>query len=260
MRSKSARISEAWLVGVLAKAGRPLVRRFSELARESLISPGSWRCLEIVYRNKPRRLLDYYFLRSQSARGARSRLRVLQAAIRDSIRCFSGTATPISIISLGSGPGREVLDSLPIGPDGTWVEGTCVDKDPAALRYAREMANKRGLDGRAQFVRANALRLSGLTGYDVGVVSGLLDYFETQTAVALLERLRGCLSPGGIALVANMRRHRLASTMRVLGNWKLVYREPDELERLLVRAGFGQVECWLEPEGVFCIARGIFEP
>ena len=55
--------------------------------------------------------------------------------------------------------------------------------------------------------------------------------------------------------VANMRRHYLASTMSVLGDWHLVYRDPEEVEGILVESGYEQIEVWLEPEEIFCIGR-----
>jgi len=87
------------------------------------------------------------------------------------------------------------------------------------------------------------------------VLSGLLDYLDSGAAVSILTRVRERLLPGGVVLVANMRRHNMASTMSVLGNWRLVYREPPEVERLLVESGYAGINVWLEPEKVFCIAE-----
>ena len=60
---------------------------------------------------------------------------------------------------------------------------------------------------------------------------------------------------GGIILLANMRWHGLARTMSVLGNWGLVYREPDEVEDLLLASGYEEIKVWLEAEKVFSIGK-----
>ena len=91
---------------LIAKLGRAVIRHLSDLARESLKQPGSWRCLEIVYRNEPRTLLDRFFLSSRSARGARNRLRILQEEICKCIEQHSRFGNPVKIINFGSGPGQ----------------------------------------------------------------------------------------------------------------------------------------------------------
>lgn len=73
--------------------------------------------------------------------------------------------------------------------------------------------------------------------------------------MAVLKKVRCMLVPRGTVLVANMRRHSLARVMSVLGNWSLIYREPDDLKRALVDTGYEDVRVWLEPEGVFCFAK-----
>ena len=97
---------------LMAKLGRPVIRRLSDLASESLEEPGSWRCLELVYRNQPAKLLDRFFLGSRSARGARNRLQILKDEICKAIEERMHLHNPVRLISFGSGPGHEVLGCL----------------------------------------------------------------------------------------------------------------------------------------------------
>jgi len=53
-----------------------------------------------------------------------------------------------------------------------------------------------------------------------------------------------------------MRLHNLAWVMSVFGNWNLVYREPEEVERILAESGYEEITVWLEPEEIFCIGKG----
>jgi len=241
---------------VIARLGRLIIRHLSELACESLKQPGSWRCLEIIYRNEPRKILDYFFLNSRSARGARNRLRILQEEICSCVKQHNRISNPVKLISYGSGPGHEILGCFERFQDDRTVEATCVDKEPSALEYGRLLATQRGLNNRIEYVQANVLRMTPeVAGHHVAVLSGLLDYFNFETAVSVLKMIREQLLPGGTVFVANMRQHYLASTMSLLGNWNLVYREPKELESILQECGYEGIEVWPEPEEVFCIGR-----
>lgn len=246
---------------VIAKLGRPIIRRISELARESLNEPGSWRCLEMIYRNQPAKLLDRVFLSSRSARGARSRLNVLEDEICRAIERRATLRNPVKLISFGSGPGHEVLDCVDHLRTKVVVQGTCVDKERDPLEYGRKLAIQMGLDDCVTYRQGNVLRTDwAIDRYDIGVMSGLIDYFDFETAVSVLDKVRQTLFPAGVVFIANMRRHSLASVMSVLGKWTLVYREPDEVEELLAASGYEQPKVWLEPEGVFCIGMGTKSP
>lgn len=251
IREHSGRISR-----LIARVGRPIIRRLSDLACESLKQPGSWRCLEIVYQNKPRTLLDHFFLSSRSARGARNRLRVFQEEICKCIEQRANVSNPVKLISFGSGPGYEVFDCVERFRGNVAVEATCVDREPSALECGRLLAAQKRLSDCIKYVQGNVLRMNSMnTMHDVGILSGLIDYFDFETAVSVLNSIREQLLPGGTVLVANMRRHYLASTMRLLGDWNLVYREPEELESILGESGYEGIEVWLEPEKVFCIGK-----
>jgi SAM-dependent methyltransferase len=163
----------------------------------------------------------------------------------------------VNLLSLGSGPGHEILGCIEQMGPGTRIAATCVDRDPEALRHGEILAAQKGLDGIVHYVRGNVFSAGTLPAWqDVAVLSGLLDYFDSETAVLVLTKVRERLKPGGIVLLANMRRHRLASTMSLLGNWHLAYRDLAEVERLLVESGYCEVKVWLEPEEIFCVGRG----
>jgi len=162
----------------------------------------------------------------------------------------------VRLISFGSGPGHEILGSIEKFRGNIAVEATCVDKEPSALERGRLLAAQRGLSECINYVRGNVLHMDSIvTKYNIGILSGLIDYFDFETAVSVLKMVREQLLPGGTVLIANMRRHRLASTMSVLGNWNLVYREPDEVESILAESGYEGMEVWLEQEKTFCIGK-----
>jgi ubiquinone/menaquinone biosynthesis C-methylase UbiE len=212
--------------------------------------------LELVYKNEPRKILDRFFLNSSSAKGARNRLRILQEELHKCIEHRSISSNPIRVVSFGSGVGHEVLGCIERFRYDGCVKAVCVDKDTNALRQGRLLAAQKGMGEYINYVQGNVLRMKpDNTVYDIGILSGLIDYFDFETAVSVLKMARGQLLEGGTILIANMRRHYLASTMSVLGNWALVYREPEEVEAILRESGYENINVWLEPEEVFCIGK-----
>ncbi len=242
---------------LIARLARPVIRHLSELASESLKQPGSWQCLEIIYRNEPRKILDRFFLNSRSARGARNRLQILKDEICKCIEQRSRINNPVRMISFGSGPGHEVIGCIERLRSCISIEATCIDKEPSALAQGRLLTAQKGLGKCIEYIQGNILHANSNTvRHDIGILSGLVDYFSFETAVSVLKMIRERLLPGGTVLIANMRQHKLASTMSILGNWNLVYREPNEVESILVESGYKDIEVWLEPEEVFCIGKG----
>jgi len=243
--------------GLIAGVVRPIARRLSYLVDESLKQPGSWRCLEIIYRNEPRKILDYIFLSSSSVKGTRNRLRIFQEEICKCVHQYSQTSNPISLISFGSGPGHEILGCIHKFEFKGVLEATCIDRDSTALEYGRSLATQKGLGDCIKYVEGNVLRMNLMMAkYNIAIVSGLVDYFDFETAVSFLKTVREHLVSSGTVLIANMRKHYLASTMSTLGNWHLVYREPEEVKELLSESGFEDIKVWLESESVFCIGKG----
>ena len=158
---------------MMAMLGRPLIRWLSELAAESLRQPASWQCLEIVYRNEPRKLLDRLFLNNRPARGARNRLRLLQEEICRCIEQRSAVSSPVMLASFGSGPGHEILGCFGMLPADAVVEATCLDRDAGALEYGKALAAGQGLDGRLRYVQGNVLRMDATIGpCDIAILSG----------------------------------------------------------------------------------------
>ncbi len=246
------RLAANLIAGVI----RPIARRLSYLVDESLKQPGSWRCLEIIYRNEPRKLLDYLFLSSSSVKGTRNRLRIFQEEIYKCVHQYSQISNPVSLINFGSGPGYEILGCMERLKNKVAVKATCIDREPSALEHGRDLALQKGLSNCVRYIQGNVLRMNSTNAeYHVGILSGILDYFDFETAVSVLKQVSETLIPGGTVLIANMRRHRLESTMKVLGNWNLVYREPEDVGAILRESGYGNIEVWLEPEKVFCIGK-----
>jgi len=169
----------------------------------------------------------------------------------------------LEIMSLGSGPAREVIDAL-TSPNGPRLRPTCVDVDQGALDYASSLARGAGVLDRIRLVRENIIRLSlGRGSFDTSPQDliyslGLIDYLRDELVVSLLSWIHGNLRPGGIALVGNFARSNPnRAFMDHILEWRLFHRDPDDLRTLFAESQFGDspLELGVGDEGVQLYAR-----
>jgi extracellular factor (EF) 3-hydroxypalmitic acid methyl ester biosynthesis protein len=143
------------------------------------------------------------------------------------------------IASIGCGGCRDlslVQELIPSG-HGHFV---LIDADPAALKFARDRLSR--FASRCEFVTGTVPRvLSKLGGepFDLVVAGGLFDYLPDRWAVATLRGVRRILAPFGRVLLSNIVADNAFRTwLEYLGEWRLIARDPEDLEQLLTVAGF----------------------
>jgi hypothetical protein len=188
-----------------------------------------------------------------------TRMEVVRSHIADVVR-ERGHDRPARIMSLGSGPAREIegyLGSHIIS--GNRAEFTLIDQEEVALRYAHEKTYPYVLnsDGR---IRVQGLNVSftdilrggeGLTALppqDLVYSVGLLDYLTDHRAKALVKRLFDLLAPGGLLVIGNMNECSLSNywPMEYITDWSLMYR--NDADMLAWTAGLNAARAWTETE------------
>lgn len=160
------------------------------------------------------------------------------------------------LLSLGSGPARELarLATRPGFCD--LAQATCLDLDPAALAHAqRQLAQ---MDGRVQFVRDNALRFAAgpnrpAQPYDLIYAAGLFDYLDAGQAARLIQDCHGLLAPGGLLIIGNFS-HETHPSDRILMDWllewRLIYREETDYRAIFAQTPFGSNDLHFEYEAL----------
>ncbi|WP_423223571.1 class I SAM-dependent methyltransferase [Candidatus Amarolinea aalborgensis] len=215
--------------------------------------PGDFETIEIIYDCCPRAddlpglIFDDYYLHARPAQAVRNRLAYLVDKLAAEVhrRTVAGIQ-PVRLLSLGSGPAREL--ALLSGYPGCAqaVEVTCLDMDGAALTYAHQRINGR-LNGQVQFVHDNALRYARGANrpaqpFDVIYAAGLFDYLNADLAARLIEDCHGMLAPGGTLIVGNFSTETHPND-RVLVDWlldwPLLYRDEQAYRRIFARTSFG---------------------
>lgn len=188
-----------------------------------------------------------------------TRMDLVRGKIADLVR-ERGQDRPVRILSLGSGPAREIQNFLesPQGRLGK-AEFTLVDQEPQALAHAYERIYptllKLGGGVRVnslnisftEIVRANG-GLSQVQPQDLIYSLGLLDYLSDRRAGLLVSRLYESLSPGGMLIIGNMNETPLSNLwpMEFIADWTLEYRSDAQMRAWA--EGLGARECWTETE------------
>jgi hypothetical protein len=173
----------------------------------------------------------------------KTRMEVVKTHISKVIQA-KGTDRPARILSLGSGPAREVelLLANPRGLGGR-AEFTLVDQEQAALRYAFEKTYpdvvRSGGMGHVQcmsmsftdILRGGIGGLASVPPQDMIYSVGLLDYLTDRRAAALTRRLYEALAPGGLLVIGNMNETGLSNLwpMEFIVDWTLYYRSDAQM-------------------------------
>lgn len=188
-----------------------------------------------------------------------TRMQLVKARIADMVR-DRGQERPARILSLGSGPAREVqlfLESLHARAGK--AEFTLIDQEAQALAYAYEhiypdILKLRGLArltplniSFTDILRANG-GLNQVPPQDLIYSVGLIDYLSDRRARILVRRLYEALAPGGVLIVGNMNETPLSNLwpMEFIADWNLIYRS--EAEMMGWAEGLEPKECWTELE------------
>jgi hypothetical protein len=189
----------------------------------------------------------------------KTRMEVVRSTINRIVR-EKGQDRPARIMSLGSGPAREVelYLSSPHANAGR-VEFTLIDQESAALQYAYERTYPHVLktEGRSRVRCVNIsftdiLRGTGALGslppQDLVYSVGLLDYLVDRRAAGLTQRLYETLAPGGLLIIGNMNDVPLSNLwpMEFITDWTLHYRGDADMLRWV--KGMNTSSAWTETE------------
>ena len=189
----------------------------------------------------------------------RTRMEVVRSHIANVIQ-EKGNARVARILSLGSGPAREVETFLSgASLKNRRAEFTLIDQEQAALNYAIEKTYPHVLNsgGQARVQGMNMsftdiLRGTGALGslppQDLIYSVGLIDYLADRRARALVARLYETLAPGGLLIIGNMNDTGLSNLwpMEFITDWTLYYR--NEAQMIAWTEGLEVAQVWTETE------------
>ena len=229
----------------------------SELAAANWIEPGGWRSMVISYNGKCRQIADKVLVNAGTLPMAlRNRKRLASGLIAGLIE-ESGNSRPAHVLCLGAGPGWIILDAMEQAHADS--EATLVDLNADAFDFGREMAVRRGLSDRVEFIQADVRDLHEYLrrAPDVVKMIGICEYLDDEH-IEKIVRSAAEESPPGTAIVVNSisPAHGTDRFIRRVFGLNLIYRTPERISELMARAGFGDFQVHPEPLGVYHVMVG----
>jgi extracellular factor (EF) 3-hydroxypalmitic acid methyl ester biosynthesis protein len=225
--------------------------------------PGDFEVMNLVYNWERKGSTVFQMLMHrlglEVAECIKTRMEVVRSHIA-SVVDDKGNSRAARILSLGSGPAREVeLYLSGANLKKRRVEFTLIDQEQAALNYAIEKTYPHVLNSEGQ-AKVQCLNISftdilrdtgGLTSLppqDLIYSVGLVDYLTDRRAVGLVSRLYETLAPGGLLIIGNMNETGLSNLwpMEFITDWSLYYR--NEAQMLGWAKALVGARAWTETE------------
>jgi len=196
---------------------------------------GDYEIIDRIYRGYTARAphlsrWDRFFQSTPAAQAVRNR----KAYFQELVRSMAAARGRLDVLNVASGPGRDVREYLEAHRSAR-VRFDCIDKDAAALAYARELCA--AFKHRVRFIRGNALSFRAETRYDLVWSAGLFDYFDDRVFRRVLPRLLAAVAPGGQLVVGNFSDANPNRAYMHLLEWDLHHRSPDHLLALAGQCG-----------------------
>ena len=131
-----------------------------------------------------------------------------------------------------------------------------------ALDDGSKLIKSLNLDGNRTKIEFHKGYIQNLENYCIGFhpdaveMVGLLDYFAENHAIDLIKKIYKVLTPGGYLITCNVVPNMESPFVTKGINWPLIYRQPEELAKLLIEGGFSPENLTLkyEPFKIHCLA------
>lgn len=210
---------------------------------------GDYRMIDMIYDNPLEgnsifaKLLNGYAIQEKACQAVRNRLSFLLN------KCYvlfnQLEEKDIRIMSVGSGPVREVQELIKSNPDNPNInrlEFTLLDADKEAISYSQEkitsLLKDKAKKIKLNFVNKDVVQLTKekdfvdkLGKFDLIYSAGLFDYFTLNVSKRLTETLYNFLNPKGNLIIGNFN-HSINENkvyMDFILEWPLFYRSREEM-------------------------------
>lgn len=190
-------------------------------------------------------LVDRCFLNLASAQAVRNRRSLLAREIEAAVAACAGRAARVT--SLACGPAAEVFDVYDTLPDPAVLQATLLDMDLHALAYVADRRDARRLRAHVSLVNENLVYLATgrrkvtLEEQDLVYSVGLIDYFEDEFVIKLMNFIHAALRPGGRVVLGNFHpRNPTRALLDHVFEWKLIHRTEADMNRLFCASAFGR--------------------
>jgi len=228
----------------------------SVIAAATISNPGTSVITELLYEGTSSSCpLDQYFLQSKAGKAIKARLIAIKEELPKIIEEYRKQGD-VLIGNLGSGPGRDVIDVLfNYYRDISNVRAINIDRDKVALERGKRIAKSKGIDHLVDFIPGNFLNYKPSTKFDILLFVGILCPLNIETCIEYLKTIKTLLKENGCLIASNVSKKMLKDDpftcyiMEWGANWKLVYKDEQELKQIFDKAGYVLKRYFLDSYG-----------
>ena len=227
----------------------------SNMLKRSYIKPrgyaGDYLTIAQMYDNKPMgngktgELLDRITLQNDACMAVKNRRGLLAKEIFKTVNGNEGAATHIT--SFACGPAQELFDVYGNIKNPEVLNFHLIDIDLKALAFVTDKLEKRQAKLKMNLHHANLIYLAlgrrqlDLPPQDLVYSIGLIDYFNDQLVVKLINYAYQLLKPGGRIILGNFHsKNKLKAFMDYVLDWRLIHRTEEDMDRLFEASAFGK--------------------
>lgn len=224
-----------------------------------------------MYKNKPEgrfligRFIDRVLLNLPAVKATRNRKTNILKILYNEIENNRLVGKKTKILDIASGPSR-YLNELISDENKGYIEGVCLDRDANSLKEGRGLARDKPI----RYIRADVFKLDHLVRFSKGIswepniviVSGLYVYVEDGLVKKSLKDIFSCLERDGLVIFCSQldnpskKLMGKVCTTHVGKSWKLYYRTPRQLRRLMIEIGYKYNIISLDPIGMYELCTG----
>ena len=209
-------------------------------------NPGTSILTEFLYEGIPSPSpIDKYFLQSKGGKAVKTRLIAVEKELPKIVEEYRRSKGDVLIGNLGSGPGRDVIDTFSnYYQNVTNIKAVHIDRDKVALDRGKRMAKNKGVGHLIDFVHENFLKYNPPKKFDILLLIGVLCPLATEVCIAYLKVIKQLLKEGGCLIAGNVSKKMLREDpftchiMKWGANWKLIYKNEEELKQIFEKAGY----------------------
>ena len=198
--------------------------------------------------NTAAQILDHYYLNMVTCSSFRNRFTQFAGRLAAETVPRASKMHPVRVLNLHSNTCHE-LELLARNRD--FVEAvqiTCLDRDPVALRRARQRLER--FAGRLQFVRADARKYAASrtwpeAPYDIIYTVNLFDQLDDEQTAKLIADCRRGLAPGGVLMFGNYSPIMPSAERAIIAwlmNWNIRCRPAEEWRQIFAQT-WHNAEC-----------------
>jgi SAM-dependent methyltransferase len=274
LEKENREIKESLLEGYMGLPLSPKVKEeiYNYFITHSLFSvvtmanPGSSVITEFLYHGLPSSSpIDNYFIQSKAGKSIKARLIAIEKELPKIIEKYRQNHKNSNILigNLGSGPGRDVINVFSNHYQNVSdVKAIHIDKDMVALEKGKRMAKIKGVNHLIEFIQGDFLKYNHEKKFDILLLSGILCALEIETCIICLEKLKKLLKKDGCLIASNVTKKMLKEDpftcylMARVGNWKLVFKDEEELKQIFRAAGYNWEGCFNDSYGFHIMGLG----